>query len=114
VVFDLKVQAAQEPRCYAAASGKVHCSFNLMYLPTSFRFASVVSGQRKLRLLDAVRQLKYNAQHLGVRLLNLRSMRPGNCQQDRALFERLQVVLERAIEHEQMTVGQINCLLGQL
>lgn len=48
------------------------------------------------------------------RSLNLCGMRPGNCQQDRALFERLQVVLERAIEHEQMTVRQINCLLGQL
>jgi len=63
MVFDLKVQAAQEPRCYAAAPGEVHGSLNLMYCRRVFDSPSVVSGQGKLRLLHAMRHLKYNAQH---------------------------------------------------
>src|SRR4029453_9884429 len=63
MVFDLEVQAAQQKRCYAAAPGEVHCSFNLMYRPRVFDSAGVRLRQWKLRLLHAVRQLKYNAQH---------------------------------------------------
>ena len=52
--------------------------------------------------------------HPGDQSLNLYSVRPGNGQQDCAFFERLQVMLKRAIKHEQMTARQINCLLGHL
>jgi len=41
-------------------------------------------------------------------------VRPRNRQQDGAIFERLQIVLESAINHKQMTARKINCLLGQL
>src|SRR5690242_15925223 len=63
MVFDLKVQAAQQPRCYAAAPSEVHSSFNLMYSPRVFDSPSVWLRQRKLRGFYAVRQLKNNTEH---------------------------------------------------
>ena len=63
MVFDLKVQTAQEPGCCPASAREVHGSFNLMYGPRVFDSIGVRLRQRELRLFHAVRQLKYNAQH---------------------------------------------------
>ena len=63
MVFDLKVQAAQEPRRRPAAAGKIHGRFDLMYRPCVFHSPGEGLRQRKLRLLHAVRQLKHDAKH---------------------------------------------------
>ena len=50
MVFDLKVQPAEKPRGYAAASSEVDRRFNLMYCPRVFNPSAIVSRQWKLRL----------------------------------------------------------------
>ena len=63
VVFDLKVQAAEEPRDDSAAPGEVHGGLRLMDCPRVFDAPGFLSGQRKLRLFHAVCRLKHHAQH---------------------------------------------------
>ena len=63
VMFDLKVQAAQQPGCHTAAPGKVYGRLHLMDGPGVFNSPIFLSRQRKLCLLDAVRELKDDAQH---------------------------------------------------
>src|SRR5581483_1745062 len=63
VMFDLKVQAAQQPGGYTAAPCKVYGRLYLMDGPGLFHSPAVLARQWKLRRLNAVRKLKDNTQH---------------------------------------------------
>ena len=63
MVFDLKVQSAKEPRDNSAAPSEVHCGLRLMDGPRALDTPGFLQGQRKLRLLHAVRHLEHDAQH---------------------------------------------------
>lgn len=63
MMLDLKIQTAQQPCCHRATPGKVDGGLDLMYGPRVFDPSGVMSWQRKRRLLHAVCQLKYDAEH---------------------------------------------------
>jgi hypothetical protein len=61
VVFDLKIQPAEEPTLNSTASSKIHSGFDLMDGPRIFHRACVLLRQRELGLFNAMSKLKHNA-----------------------------------------------------
>ena len=55
MMFDLKIQAAQQPALHPAAAGKVHRRFGLMDGPGICYGTRICSRQWELSLLNAVR-----------------------------------------------------------
>src|SRR5437899_1071679 len=62
VMFDLKVQTAEEPRREPAGPGEVHGRFRLMDGPGLVDTPCAREGQGERRLFYAVRSLKHHAQ----------------------------------------------------
>src|SRR5262245_5514133 len=62
VVLDLKIEPADDPRKEPVAAGKIHGRFHLMHGPSGFHSTGAESWQRKIRFLDTMRQLEYDAQ----------------------------------------------------
>ena len=82
VVFDLEVQAAQEPGRHPAAAGEVHGRLRLMNGPGVVETLRVRSRQRELRLFHAVRQLKDDAQRGQVPPRGARESTPADAAND--------------------------------
>src|SRR5436190_19871416 len=60
-MFDLKIQATEEPTLDLAAPSEIHSGFDLMDGPGIFHRAGVLLGQWELGLFNAMSKLKHNA-----------------------------------------------------
>src|SRR6266852_5061547 len=63
MVFDLKVQATDEPRDHATAPGEIDARLRLMDCPGGIDTSGTRSGHRELRLFHAVCHLEHHTQH---------------------------------------------------
>src|SRR6476646_3580770 len=61
MMFDLKIQATQEPTLDSTASSEIHRGLNLVDSPCIFHRTGVLLRQWELGLFNAMRKLEHNA-----------------------------------------------------
>ena len=63
MMLDLKIKSADQPGDNRIAGGEICRCLDLMYRPLVFQFVGIHIGDRERRMLDRMRQLKYQAQY---------------------------------------------------